>query len=309
MRIIFLFCLCLIATSCYAGEWIVDTATGCKVWNENPAPNESISWSGKCEGGTANGQGVLHWYVNKSGSKKGNGDLSTTIEGFFKDGKLDGSGTITFSNGNKYVGEIKDGKFNGNGTFTWINGDKYVGEYKDGKQSGNGTFTGANSHKYVGEYNDNKRNGKGTFTDSKGNKYVGEFKDGKLNGNGTLTYANGNKYVGEFKDDNQTGNGTLTDAKGNKQDGKIDRYEKANASDIIGKWKCTNCGPSNWMEFFEDNTGMTDKSVSIQWKILKDGRIKVDLKGMMGSATLIGEFKNGNFVLHDQGNDEIYIKI
>lgn len=66
MRIIFLFCLCLIATSTYAGEWIADKTNGCKFWDQNPKPNESIRWSGKCEGGLADGQGVLQKYENKS---------------------------------------------------------------------------------------------------------------------------------------------------------------------------------------------------------------------------------------------------
>ena len=38
-----------------------------------------------------------------------------------------------------YVGEWKDGKRNGQGTFTSTDGSKYVGEYKDGK-TWNGTL-------------------------------------------------------------------------------------------------------------------------------------------------------------------------
>ena len=30
---------------------------------------------------------------------------------------------------------------NGYGTYTWSDGDKYVGEYKDGKMHGQGTYT------------------------------------------------------------------------------------------------------------------------------------------------------------------------
>ena len=37
-------------------------------------------------------------------------------------------GTITFANGDKYVGEYRDNKKTGQGTYTWNNGDKYVGE-------------------------------------------------------------------------------------------------------------------------------------------------------------------------------------
>ncbi|KJR41606.1 hypothetical protein MCHI_002381, partial [Candidatus Magnetoovum chiemensis] len=35
--------------------------------------------------------------------------------------------------GATYVGEFKDGLMNGQGTLTFPDGEKYVGEFKDGK--------------------------------------------------------------------------------------------------------------------------------------------------------------------------------
>jgi len=58
--------------------------------------------------------------------------------GEYKDGKRNGQGTVTWSDGKNYVGEFNDGKFNGHGKLTWSDGTKYVGEYKDGK-TWNGT--------------------------------------------------------------------------------------------------------------------------------------------------------------------------
>jgi len=141
--------------------------------------------------------------------------------GEFKDGKYNGQGTYTFANGDKYVGEWKDGKNNGQGTYTYANGDKYVGEWKDGKNNGQGTYFSLADNKfkgdkYVGEYKDGKNNGQGTYTFADGAKYVGEYKDDKRNGQGTFTYANGDKYVGEWKDDKRNGQGTYTFADGAK---------------------------------------------------------------------------------------------
>ena len=70
---------------------------------------------------------------------------------------MDGQGTITFANGDKYVGKFKDDKQTdkelkllimemntlengrislkpniGKGTYTWANGDKYIEEWKNG---------------------------------------------------------------------------------------------------------------------------------------------------------------------------------
>ena len=106
------------------------------------------------------------------------------------------SGFIWKSIGNKkvqpkYEGEITNGKPNGQGTQTWSNGDKYVGEWKDGKKHGQGTYTFSDGSKYVGEFKFGKRNGQGTYTFYDGGKYVGEFFNGKM-WNGTKYDENGN---------------------------------------------------------------------------------------------------------------------
>tara|TARA_B110000914_G_C15445894_1_gene438423 strand:- start:38 stop:1207 length:1170 start_codon:yes stop_codon:yes gene_type:complete len=120
-----------------------------------------------------------------------------------------GTGTYTWADGEKYVGEYKDGKMHGKGTYTYFNGTKYVGEYKDGKMHGKGTYTYFNA-KYVGEYKDDKRNGQGTMTYTDGGKYIGEWKDGNKDGQGTRINSSGSKYVGEWKDDKENGQGTYT---------------------------------------------------------------------------------------------------
>ena len=242
MRAIFIFCLCLITTSCYAGELIADPTTGCKIWTNNPDSNKFISWSGKCEGGMANGKGVLRAYKNKPGTQ-GNSKPYKMFEGYLKDGKLNGNGTFTNQNGVKMVGEWKDGKLNGKGTFS-INGDQFDGEWKDGKRDGNGTQTFANGVKYVGEWKNDKWDGKGTGTFANGETYVGEWKDGKRDGNGTQTFANGVKYVGEWKNDKWEGKGTLTWANGDTyvgewKDRKMDgngTFTKANGEKYVGEW-------------------------------------------------------------------------
>ena len=50
------------------------------------------------------------------------------------DGKYQGQGTMTWSNGDKYEGEWKDGELHGQGTLTWSSGEKYVGEFKNDKE-------------------------------------------------------------------------------------------------------------------------------------------------------------------------------
>src|SRR5215475_6638516 len=42
--------------------WIADASTGCRVWNDHPRPKETITWSGRCENGLAQGNGVVQWF-------------------------------------------------------------------------------------------------------------------------------------------------------------------------------------------------------------------------------------------------------
>src|SRR5215475_7073864 len=53
--------------------WIADGRTGCRVWNHHPEPKETITWSGRCENGRAQGKGVVLWFAD--------GRLSERIEG------------------------------------------------------------------------------------------------------------------------------------------------------------------------------------------------------------------------------------
>ena len=96
---------------------------------------------------------------------------------------------------------------NGYGTQTWPDGDKYVGEWIKNKRNGRGTATLADGEKYVGQWKDGKRNGQGAVTYSNGNIYSGDWKDDQKNGQGTFTFADGNKYVGQIKDDRRSGEG------------------------------------------------------------------------------------------------------
>jgi len=120
-------------------------------------------------------------------------------------------GTLTFSNGNKYVGEFRDNKRNGQGTFTWATGTNYVGEFRDDKRNGRGTFTWADGTNYVGEFRDNNKNGQGTLTFSTGSKFVGEFRDDKRNGQGIRYNARGQITESGFYENNNLVNSAYVD--------------------------------------------------------------------------------------------------
>ena len=119
---------------------------------------------------------------------------SGTYRGQCDNGKPHGSGTITFYNGDKLVGNFNSGILEGSGTYTSVEGNVYEGEWVKGKRHGRGTFTWAQGSTYVGEWLDDKRHGQGVFTWANGNRFKGEFRDNKRY-NGKYYTSNGGVYV------------------------------------------------------------------------------------------------------------------
>ena len=124
-------------------------------------------------------------------------------------------GKYTFANGARYHGGFRDGDLQGPGSITFADGDRYVGEFRQGKRWGQGTFYFAGGNRYTGEFVDGKMSGLGVylFANTR-DRYVGPMQDSKFHGMGTYTLANGSRYVGEFRDDNYNGRGILYDASG-----------------------------------------------------------------------------------------------
>src|SRR5690349_22954273 len=103
--------------------WISDARTGCRLWNPDPKPQNTITWSGGCRNGLAQGQGTAQWYQ---------GDIpSARYEGAYVDGRMQGYGIITFVVGDRYEGELRKDLANRN---------RYDGEWQDDKRHGHGVL-------------------------------------------------------------------------------------------------------------------------------------------------------------------------
>ena len=121
-----------------------------------------------------------------------------------------GQGTMTYANGQKYVGQWKDGMYYGQGTYTYASGAKYVGQWKDDQRSGQGTMIYANGEKYVGQWRNDQPNGKGTMYYAPGQVWIkttGYFIDGNFR-SGTLVRRNGT-FVGTWDENGNPGYGNV----------------------------------------------------------------------------------------------------
>ena len=80
---------------------------GCYLWNPAPQDNETVTWSGGCSNGLAQGNGRVSWFQND--------ELSQIVEGRLQDGRRHGTwteydesgnelGTIRYENGRRVGG-------------------------------------------------------------------------------------------------------------------------------------------------------------------------------------------------------------
>ena len=186
----------------------------------------------------------------ENGKPNGNGKMTftdgVTYEGEWKDGKKHGHGKQTSVNGDVYEGEWKDDEENGFGKYTWANGDCYEGMWENSEPNGFGKDTWIDGEVYEGMYKNGKSNGYGKYTYANGDCYEGEWKDGEERGFGKKTFANGDTYEGEWKDGELlSGYNSLVYANGDCYEGMFENHLKnghgkmtfANGDVYEGEWK------------------------------------------------------------------------
>jgi hypothetical protein len=116
------------------GRWQeYENKTGCAVWNPRPEPNETVSWTGDCGRGQAQGYGVETWRSVEDGEAR-----ESRYVGTMRDGKKEGRGVFTHPGGNRYDGEYRTGRRHGRGTAIFANGNKCAGEWREGLLLGTG---------------------------------------------------------------------------------------------------------------------------------------------------------------------------
>ena len=162
-----------------AGNFKADPVTGCKVWNVDPQPDETFTWTGGCKDGYLDGNGIFQWIVDgKAGSK---------YEGSFIQGKKQGKGISVFgpttsSAGDRYEGDYYDGLRHGKGIYLWANGIAYEGDWLNDIMTGKGILTWVSGSRYEGDFWDNKMHGYGVYTYADGRVQRGRFENGKYVG-------------------------------------------------------------------------------------------------------------------------------
>lgn len=182
--------------------WMVDARSGCWVWNGNPQRGETVTWSGACPRGPAEGKGDGTWRWVEDGQPR-----SASFSGFLRDGRLNGLATVTWANGNRYEGEWRDDRQSGQGVYVWAIGSRYEGEWRDGRRDGRGRMTWPDGSRYEGDWREGRRDGRGLMIWADGGRYEGDWREDRRNGRGTMTWPDGARYGGSWRDSLADGEG------------------------------------------------------------------------------------------------------
>ncbi|GMI21647.1 hypothetical protein TeGR_g8081 [Tetraparma gracilis] len=134
----------------------------------------------------------------------GGEDGEETVEkakfvGTYKDGIREGSGSMTYPNGDSYEGEWKNGQMEGEGTYMYkTSGDVYSGTFVGGKKHGAGLYEFGKDKSVIkgtweaGQVTEGEWNLKGCAV------YTGKFTNGKPDGEGSFKFQSGIEQKGAF---------------------------------------------------------------------------------------------------------------
>lgn len=108
---------------CEQGDWLLDTQTGCRMWDWHPDPHDRAVWSGTCPRGLKDGRGIAQWYEH--------GTAIDRFEGAYNHNKREGFGRYEWNASTRYEGHYANDVPDGFGT-ALVAGEVFAGDWKNG---------------------------------------------------------------------------------------------------------------------------------------------------------------------------------
>jgi hypothetical protein len=108
---------------CDNGNWLLDTQSGCRMWDWHPEPEDTVMWKGGCKTGLPDGAGEAQWYEH--------GRPIDRFIGTYRMGKREGEGHYRWNDEVRFDGTYADDLPDGHGVLK-LEGDTFAGEWKGG---------------------------------------------------------------------------------------------------------------------------------------------------------------------------------
>ena len=163
---------------------------GCHVWNAGYAVGATVTWTGECSGGLAQGAGSLTWVWD------GNEQVAT---GQLLDGKGRGHWVRRYANGNVEEGPVVDGVETGHWVLRSANGNVYEGPLVDGVQNGHWVLRSADGDVWEGPYMAGEWNGHWVLRSAGGGVSEGPYVEGDRHGDWVIRRADGDTEVWRYE--------------------------------------------------------------------------------------------------------------
>lgn len=121
-------------------------------------------------------------------------------EGYLKDGRKHGRGTMYFDSGDRYEGEWQNDRKHGRGSYFYADGDRYEGEWRADNMHGRGVYFFKSGNRYEGSWQGDKKHGPGVYYFKNGDRWEGAYSNDKKHGRSVYKWANGGSVQEIWKD-------------------------------------------------------------------------------------------------------------
>ena len=185
---------------------------GCYVWDDYLITDQTVTWTGGCSGGRAQGEGTLKWVWE-------DGEKTSESTGSLTDGKSHGQWVLRFADGDVQEGPYVDGKKHGPWVSRLADGGVQEGPYVDGKRHGPWVLRLADGGVQEGPVVEGKKHGQWVLRLADGGVREGPYVDGKPHGPWVLRLADGRVQEGPYVDGKSHGQWVLRLADGGVQEG------------------------------------------------------------------------------------------
>ena len=193
----------------------------CYVWNGYLEPDETVTWTGECSGGLAQGTGTLTWVWDR-------GQETIEATGFLQDGKRHGDWALRYADGRVQEGPYVDGKRHGNWVARFPNGEVREGPVLDGQVTGDWVFRFPDGRLAEGPVVDNKQQGDWVIRYSDGDVWEGPYLDGKRHGDWIIRDKKGRVWGGgSYEEGHKQGRWLERNSKGKKS-----KYKYVNGKQV-----------------------------------------------------------------------------